>query len=265
MKVHVTGQGGFVGSVLVPALRSRGHEIVGSVALAQAVVHLAAIAHRRASAQELDEVNVRLAERLGREAAAARAQFVFLSSVKVHGETSEGALRESSAIAPHDPYAASKARAEDALRSIAGLRLAVLRAPLVYGPGVKANFLALMKAVERRWPLPLASVENRRSFIYAGNLADVLIRSLGAQGTYLVSDGEAVSTPQLCRELGEALGRQARLFPFPPALLPRKLAGSLEVDDSAARRALGWQPPFTRQAGLKATADWYGASPSRRR
>ena len=267
MKVHVTGQGGFVGSALVPALRSRGHEIVGSIAAAQAVVHLAAIAHRRASAQELDEVNVRLAERLGRQSAAAGAQCVFLSSVKVHGETFEAALRESSAIAPCDPYAASKARAEDALRAIAGLRLAVLRAPLVYGPGVKANFLALMKAIDRRWPLPLASVENRRSLIFAGNLADVLIRCLSVQGTFLISDGQAVSTPQLCRELGEALERPARLFPFPPALLPRKLAGSLEVDDSAVRRALSWQPPFTRQAGLKATADWYRSSglPSKRR
>src|SRR5207248_9079285 len=133
--------------------------------------------------------------------------------------------------------------AEERLRAIAGLSLAVLRPPLVYGPRVKANFLALMHAVNGGWPLPLASLENRRSLIFVGNLADAIIRCLEARGTFLVSDGPPISTAALCRELGAALGRPARLFAFPSRLLPRKLAASLEVDDSAIRAALGWQPP----------------------
>lgn len=259
MKVHVTGQGGFVGGALVPALRANGHDIVPAIANAQAVIHLAGIAHRRATDQELERVNFRLTQRLAEEAASVGAHFVFVSSVKVHGEISDSPLRESSPIAPQDAYAASKARAEQALRGIDGLRFAVLRPPLVYGAGVKANFHALMRAIARGWPLPFASIDNRRSLIYVGNLADALVRCMSAEGTYLVSDGAATSTPQLCREIGAALDRPARLFPFAPSLLPLKLAGSLEVDDSAIRLALGWKPPFSRQAGLQATADWYRA------
>jgi nucleoside-diphosphate-sugar epimerase len=257
MKVHVTGAGGFIGRNLVGALSRAGHEMLPALAGAQAVVHLAAIAHRRASREELDAANVRLAARVGRQAAAQGARLVFLSSVKVHGEESQAPFTEHSPIAPQDAYAMSKVRAEDLLGAIPGLRLAILRPPLVYGPGVKANFLALMRALARGWPLPLGAIENRRSLIHVGNLADAIVRCLDAEGTYLVSDGEAVSTPALCRELGAALGRPARLVPFPPALLPRKLAASLVVDDRAIRERLGWRPPHTREAGLRATAEWY--------
>jgi nucleoside-diphosphate-sugar epimerase len=188
-----------------------------------------------------------------RRAAALGAGFVFLSSVKVHGEASSEPFRADSPIAPEDRYAASKARAEEALRALPGLRLAVLRPPLVYGPQVKANFLALLKAVARGVPLPFASIDNRRSLIYVGNLASAILASLGASGTFLVSDGAPLSTPQLCRDIAAALGRPARLFAFPPALLPRRLAASLEVKDST----LAWQRPFTREDGLRATALWY--------
>lgn len=258
MRVHVTGAGGFIGGALVPELRRAGHDIVAPDA-AQAIVHLAGIAHRRASRRELADVNVGLTERIARQAAATGARFLFMSSVKVHGEHSHAALTEASPIAPQDAYAESKAVAEERLRAIAGLRLAVLRPPLVYGPGVKANFRALMRAIASGWPLPLAAIDNRRSFIYAGNLADAIVHCLDAEGTYLVSDGEALSTPQLCRELGAALGQPARLVPFPPGLLPRKLSASLEVDDRAVRERLAWQPPFTRAMGLAATARWYCA------
>lgn len=202
-------------------------------------------------------MNVDLAAQTAKKAAAAGAQFLFLSSLKVHGESSQSPFREDSPLAPKGVYAESKARAEDRLRAIPGLRLAVLRPPLVYGPGVKANFLALMNAVARGWPLPLASIRNRRSLVHVGNLADAIIACLGKEGTFLVSDGEAVSTPQLCREIGEALGRPARLFRFPSSLLPEKLSASLEVDDSHIRRTLGWKPPFTREQGLRLTAEWY--------
>jgi UDP-glucose 4-epimerase len=263
VKVAVTGGSGFVGRALCEALVRAGHEPLpvnarnGSLEAGEAVVHLAAIAHRKASADELERVNVGLARRIGELAAARGVPLVFVSSVKVHGETSRLPFKEDSPITPEDAYAESKARAEEGLRSISGLRLAVLRPPLVYGPHVKANFLALMRAVALGLPLPLASVKNRRSLVYVGNLADAIVRCLGAQGTYLVSDGPGVSAPELCEGLGRALGRPARLLPFPSAWLPAKLAGSLEVDDSAIRRALGWQPPCTFEQGLRATAEWY--------
>ncbi len=220
-------------------------------------MHLAAIAHRRAEREEIQRVNVDFAVDTARKAAAAGASFLFLSSIKVHGESSAAPFREDSPIAPEDIYGESKARAEEALRAIAGLRLAMLRPPLVYGPGVKANFLALMNAVARGMPLPLASIRNRRSLIYVGNLADAILACLGKDGTYLVSDGEALSTPQLCREIGAALEKKARLFAFPALLLPKKLSGSLEVDDALIRRTLGWKPPFSRPEGLRTTAQWY--------
>lgn len=261
MKIAVTGASGFIGTALCETLDAAGHEPIldlRRIEGSNAVVHLAAIAHRSASRQALQDVNVTLAARVGRAAAAAGAHLVFLSSVKVHGEQTASPLSETSPLAPRDAYAESKVRAEDALRAIPGLGLTVLRCPLVYGPGVKANFLALMKAIARGIPLPLASVVNRRSLVYVGNLTDAILKCLNSSGTYLVSDGAAVSTPALCRAIGDALGKPARLFRFPPALLPMaRLTRSLEVDDSAIRRELGWRPPFTLEEGLRATAEWY--------
>lgn len=260
MRVAVTGASGFIGSALCPLLASAGHEIVAREN-AQAIVHLAGIAHRHAVPEEIRRVNVDLALRIGREAADVGAHMVFMSSVKVHGERSTTPLTERSPIEPQDRYGESKAQAERGLGEIAGLKLTVLRPPLVYGPGVRANFLALVRALARGWPLPLASLENRRSLVFVGNLADAVRRCLespaSAGKAYLVSDGEALSTAQLCREIADALGRPARLLPFPAALLPRKLAGSLEVDDAAIRAELGWKPPHARREGLRATAAWY--------
>jgi nucleoside-diphosphate-sugar epimerase len=263
MKVAVTGASGFIGRTLSTALHAAGHEPLPagdthSFGGVDAIVHLAAISHRRANEDELRRVNVELAAEVGRAAAGAGLPMIFLSSVKVHGEESDAPLRESSPLAPRDAYAFSKAHAEEALRAIPGLRLTVLRPPLVYGPAVKANFLALMRALARGWPLPLAGITNRRSLIYVGNLADAILRCLGKSGgTYLLSDGAPLSTPQLCHRLAHALGRPARLFRFPDALLPRSLTRSLEVDDSAIRGELGWRPPFSLDDGLRATADWY--------
>jgi nucleoside-diphosphate-sugar epimerase len=248
MKVHVTGASGFVGRGLMERIGAS-----APLADADAIVHLAGIAHRRASREELRRVNVDLAVETAKKAAAAGASFLFISTAKVHGE--EGLFSEKSPIAPKDPYAESKARAEDALRAIPGLRLTVLRPPLVYGPGVTANFLSLMKAVASGIPLPFASIENRRSFVFLGNLVDAIVNCLGRPGTFLVSDGVAISTPNLCRELAGALGRPARLFAFPPPLLPAKLAASLALDDSLIRRE--WKPPFSLEAGLAQTAAWY--------
>lgn len=263
MRVAVTGASGFVGRALCAALPAAGHDAVAvdlrreRMPRADCIVHLAAIAHRAAGADELERVNVALARQVGVLAAAQGASLVFLSSVKVHGESSTVPFTENSPLAPQDAYGASKARAEQALRAIPGLRLAVLRPPLVYGPGVKANFHWLMSAIARGWPLPLGSVRNGRNFIYLGNLVNGIVGCLGTDQTFLLSDGPAVSTPELCGEIGRALGRPATLFPFPPRFLPRRLAASLELDDSAIRRALGWRPPFRMEEGLRETARWH--------
>jgi len=254
MRVFVTGAGGFIGSHLCPALAAAGHELRTSVAGCDAVVHLANIAHTSASAADLQRVNVEGTIAQARAALAAGARrFVYLSSIK--------------AAQPDDAYGRSKLRAEQALLGLANLEPVILRPPLVYGPRVKANFLALMRAVDRGWPLPLASIENRRSLVYVGNLVDAILACLGgpAQGrTYAVSDGAPVSTPQLCRAIGRALGRPARLFPFPGGLLRlvpglARLAQSQETDDRAIRAELGWRAPFSLEEGLRLTAQWYRA------
>ena len=277
MRILVTGASGFIGSTLCERLRGAGHDVrpvslragVPEFTNAQAVVHLAGIAHRDADAGELRRVNTELAAEAGRRAAVAGARFVFLSSVKVHGDESAAPFDERSPFAPGDAYGESKARAEETLRAVDGLDLVVLRPPLVYGPRVKANFLRLLRAVDRGVPLPLAGIENRRSLVYVGNLADAILRcaeSPQARGrSFIVADGAAPSTPELCRAIGRALGRPARLFPVPRGLLElapgaRRLTRSLEVDDLVLREALGWRPPFTPEAGLAATARWYRGS-----
>jgi len=295
MRIVISGATGFVGAALLRSIVATRHDVVALVRAptpsldrvrqiivpdlevfegwarlvkdAEAIIHLAGIAHRAADRPQLEGINVRVTLDAARAAADAGARFVYVSSVKVHGEeTSAQPLRETSPIAPCDDYGKSKAAAEAAFHDIHNLRATVLRPPLVYGPAVKANFLALMRAIARGWPLPFGSIENRRSLIYVGNLCDAIIRCLeapqAAGRTYLVSDGLPVSTPQLCRALGDALGRPARLFPFPARLLElypglRRLTRSLEVDDSAIRSELGWRPPYTFEEGLRATAEWY--------
>ena len=287
MRVAVTGTTGFLGGAIATVLRARGHELIAldraatgdlaavvdwpaHLARADAVVHLAALAHARGvNEARLRAVNAEASAAIGQAAAAAGIPMLFMSTVKVLGEETPGAaFDERSPLAPQDAYARAKAAAEVSLRAIAGLRLTVLRPPLVYGPGVRANFLALLRAVARGWPLPLAAVDNRRSLVGARNLADAVARCLesrAAEGrSYGVTDGAPVSTPALCCALAAALGRKARLFALPPALLElapaaRRLTRSLVLDDGALRRELGWTPPHPFEEELRRTAEWFRA------
>lgn len=250
-----------------------------------AVVHLAARAHvlRERAADppgEYRRVNVAGAGRLARAAAESGVRrFVFVSSVGVNGDETgrDRPFTERHVPRPRGHYALSKWEAERELRAVSsrtGMELTILRPPLVYGPGVKANFLRLMRLVSRGLPLPFGSVDNRRSLIHAANLADAITVCLdhpGAAGeTFLLGDGESVSTPELIRRLARALGRPARLLPCPPGLLSaaaraagasgraRQLLGSLVVDDRKIRESLGWRPPRAMTEGLEETARWYG-------
>jgi nucleoside-diphosphate-sugar epimerase len=245
------------------------------------VIHLAARVHvmQDDAANPLEEfrrVNTAGTEQLARTAAAMGVRrLVYVSTIKVNGEATHGDKRftEDDAPGPQDPYAVSKWEAEQELHRVAGetgLEVVIVRPPLVYGPGVKGNFAQMMRVVARGFPLPFASVHNLRDLIYVGNLADVLIACVGhpaASGnTYLVSDGEGISTPDLLSQLGRAMGIHARLFHLPPTWL--RLAGkiigrstqidrllsSLQVDSGKIRNELNWKPPYTLQQGLHRTA-----------
>lgn len=313
-RILVTGAAGFVGRALCYELMARGREVraavrrsgnvptgcevavVGHIGAAtdwstaldgvDAVVHLAARVHvmHDTAADPLAlfrEVNVTGTERLARAAAAAGVQrFVYLSSVKVNGEaTSEHPFTEKDIPHPQDAYAISKWEAEQALARVAaetGLEIVILRPPLVYGPGVAANFLSLLRWVERGVPLPLASLQNQRSLVYLDNLVGAITACLehpaAAGQTFMVSDDEAISTPGLVRLLAQGLRRPPRLFPVPLFLLRLaammtgtsaqvdRLAGSLAVDSKKIREMLGWVPPCSLEEGLVHTAAWFQES-----
>jgi nucleoside-diphosphate-sugar epimerase len=199
-------------------------------------------------------------------------RFVFISSVKVNGESTQPGrvFTEADAPDPKDAYGQSKREAEQGLRQLAadtGMEVVIIRPPLVYGPGVKANFAALMRAVQRRIPLPLAQVRNHRNFVGLGNLVDFIMicatHPKAANETFLVSDGQALSTPELIRQISIAAGVPARLWPLPVWVLQvvagllgkgdvvQRICGNLQVDISKARNLLGWAPVETVQEGLK--------------
>ena len=309
LRVLVTGANGFVGSALCAALANRDYCVrgvvrdpsrsagliceltkvgdigsntdwSGSLIGVDIVVHLAARVHvMRDSATdplaEFRRVNVAGTERLALAAATAGVRrFVFLSSVKVNGE--RGGYNESDPPAPQDAYGISKHEAELGLRVIAaetGMEVVIIRPPLVYGPGVKANFHVLLWAVARGVPLPLGAIHNRRSLVALDNLVDIIVTCIdhpaAANQTFLVSDGEDLSTTELIRHLARAMGRPARLIPVPASVLmagatllgkrevAARLCGSLQVDITKARELLGWLPPITMDEGLRRAAEHY--------
>lgn len=307
----ITGANGFVGKPLCAELSKRGDAVTaavrspssvvdaGSVVVGaidghtdwsnalrdvDVVIHLAARVHvmKDDAADPLAEflkVNLHGTENLARQAAQAGVKrLVYVSSIKVNGEgTAENQpYSESDQANPQDPYGISKWRAEQALQRIAqetGLEVVMVRPTLVYGAGVKGNFISLMTAIDKGIPLPLAGAKNLRSLLYVGNLVDALIAcatlSAAAGQTYLLSDNEDISTAMLVEKIASALGRKSRSFYFPPGLLRvtagvlgrsaqvDRLFGSLQVSNQKIRNELNWHPPFTVEQGLRATADWY--------
>ncbi|MBC3935991.1 SDR family oxidoreductase [Undibacterium sp. CY7W] len=249
---------------------------------AGAVIHCAARVHvmHETATDPLSlfrALNVDASVNLARQAAAAGVKhFIYLSSVKVNGERSLPGhpLSEEDIAATHDPYGLSKYEAERALLTIGkktSMAITIVRPPLIYGPGVKANFLSMMQAVRRGIPLPLASINNQRSLVYIGNLTHFLTHCLyhpqAKNEVFQVSDNQDLSTPALLKACAQALQVKPRLFAFPPgwlSVLARisgrpgiadRLCESLQVDISKARRQLGWEPPFTVAQGLQYTAE----------
>lgn len=316
MRILLTGATGFVGGHAGPALAARGHgvravrrsadgaatagadeeTVVGDIgpdtdwtaALdgVETVVHLAARVHvmRDRAADPLAafrRVNTAGSVRLAEQAAAAGVRrLVCLSSIKAMvDESRPDPLTEATAPDPHSPYGVSKLEAERALAAIAartGMELVVIRPPLVYGPGVGGNVRSLLRLVDRGIPLPLGGLDNRRSLIGVGNLADAIARCAehpaAAGQTFLVQDGTPVSTAGLVRAIAAALNRPARLLPVPAGLLALgaaltgrrdvfdRIAGTLTVDDRLIRTRLEWRPPHDLASGLRATAEWFKAS-----
>lgn len=270
---------------LVPAGLGAGTDWSGALAGMDAVVHLAArvhVMHDRATdpLTEFRVVNTAGTLRLAEQAAERGvSHFVFMSTIKVCGEeTPPGRAFGPGDFNPDDAYALSKAEAETGLAALAGrtgMAVTVLRPPLVYGPGVKGNLLSLLRAVDRGLPLPLGLIDNRRSLIGLGNLADAVRAVLqsspspGSFRVYTVCDGHTVGTAELARRLGRMLERPARLLPVPVGLLRlagrltgrsgavRRLTSSLVVNGEAMGRDLGWTPPFSLDQGLSAMIAWW--------
>ncbi|WP_339526730.1 UDP-glucose 4-epimerase family protein [Pseudomonas sp. EL_65y_Pfl2_R96] len=248
------------------------------------VIHCAARVHVMSetavdSLAAFRKANVEGTVRLARRAAESGVKrFIFISSIKVNGESTGRNMpfKATDLPAPIDPYGVSKHEAEIALRQISletGMEVVVIRPPLVYGPGVKANFLSMMRWLDRGVPLPLGAIDNQRSLVALGNLTDLVVACIdspaAAGQVFLVSDGEDLSTTQLLRRMAFALGKVARLLPVPVGLLRvvasmmgksgvvERLCGSLQVDIRHTREVLGWHPPVSAERALRQAADHY--------
>jgi nucleoside-diphosphate-sugar epimerase len=309
--ILITGANGFIGRALAVELIQQGFNIVCAVrsefqlpsaqtviipdlelpifwskylAGVDCVIHAAARVHKKdndeASAEE-DYYKTNILATLNLAQAAADngvKRFIFLSTVKVNGENTKPRkpFCENDAPNPQDKYSISKCQAEEGLRAIGrqtGMEIVIIRPPLVYGPGVKANFASMIDALQRQVPLPLGSINNKRSFLYMGNLVNFIVHCIShpkaANQIFLVSDGCDVSTPELLINCAAALGIKARLLSISPSFLKmgatllgkseqaQRLCGSLQVDINKSFQVLGWRPPFSMDEGLKATADYF--------
>ena len=310
-KVLVTGAGGFVGEALVfkllldkqftPVAAARGRtRLQGLCAVTpmdltnpdtfpvlkgmHAVVHAAARVHvmNETAVDALSEfrrVNVQGTLRLARHAAASGVKrFIFISSIKVNGESTvlDKPFKADDLPEPVDPYSVSKYEAEEALKELAkqtGMEVVIIRPPMVYGPGVKANFLSMLRWLDKGIALPLGAIANRRSLVAIGNLVDLILVCIShpaaANNTFLVSDGEDLSTSNLLRRLAAALGKRPLLIPVPEWMLKvaasllgkqaitERICGSLQVDVSKNLELLGWVPPVSVDKAFRQTAAHY--------
>lgn len=310
MRIALTGASGFVGRCLLGELLEAEHQVTavlrkhadgvdtrarlwvvddfasslswGELLQGQeVVVHCAARVHVMDDTSsdplvEFRKVNLEGTLNLARQAAAAGVRrFIFISSIKVNGEgtTANQPYKADDDSAPLDPYGVSKMEAEQGLRALAakaGMEVVIIRPVLVYGPGVKANFLSMMHWLHKGVPLPFGAIHNRRSLVALDNLVDLIVTCIehpaAANQTFLVSDGEDISTTELLRRMGTALGKPARLLPVPSRLLEagaallgkqalsQRLCGSLQVDISKTRELLNWAPPVSVDEALRRTA-----------
>jgi nucleoside-diphosphate-sugar epimerase len=303
MRVLVTGANGFVGRALLDTFETAGHEAVPCVRHAvgihgersigtidaftdwasvldgcEAVIHLAARVHVMNDValdplHEFRQTNVDGTLNLARQAAAAGVnRFIFLSSIKVNGESTAAgmAFTSNSTPRPEDPYSVSKWEAEQGLRKVGaatGMEVVIIRPPLVYGKGVGANFAQLVRLVRKKWPLPFGAIDNRRSYIAIENLIDFVLCCVSDQRAageiFLVSDGADISTAELVRCIASAEGREARLWPVPVWILKtvtglfgrrqmmNRLCGNLQIDISKAIGVMDWQPIIGMNEALK--------------
>ena len=306
MKILVTGANGFIGKALCKKLRNQQHDVIAAVrrrcnisnvtileneyswekALMNQdiVIHTAGLSQVRKDT-EIDplevyrSVNVQKTRILAQQAAASGVKlFIFLSSIKVNGELTKTnsyfSFRDEAS--PKEPYSISKWEAEQTLREIAAktnLKIVIIRSPLVYGPGVKGNFLSLLNLLDRGIPLPFGSIKNKRSLVGLNNLIDLIItcteRPAAANKTFLVSDDDDLSTTELLQRLACALNKPVKLLPFPTSILQlgasllgrgdtaQRLLGNLQLDISHTKKALDWSPPEGIETCLKETASWY--------
>ncbi|PIE24855.1 MAG: hypothetical protein CSA60_02560 [Neptuniibacter caesariensis] len=306
-KILLTGSTGFLGSAITkrlkesnyqlrPAVRSLANnvpenaqvigDINGETDYTNALTDVSVVIHAAARAHVMNDevtdplaeyrnVNVAGSENLARQAAAAGVKrFIFISSVKVSGESTRGvaAYDESMPPAPEDAYGQSKFEAEEVLKQVAAdtdMELIIIRPPLVYGPGVKANFYNLLKLCAAPLPLPFGAVNNSRSMIYIDNLVDFIVRCIdhpnAANETFLVSDGQDVSLRSLITMIRKTMNKPAWLLPVPVSLLKwvgkltgktavvERLVGDLQIDSSKAQRLLGWAAPYTVEQGIAET------------
>ncbi|MBT9507355.1 SDR family oxidoreductase [Rhodoferax sp.] len=306
-RVLVTGASGFVGQHLTATLKALDRDVRAAVRTEasglmcesvivgdlnavtdwrsalrsiEVVVHLAARVHVMHDTAgdplaAFRKTNVEGTLHLASQAAAAGVKrFVFLSSVKVNGESTKPGqgFTETDVPKPEDAYGLSKSEAEVGLIKLGletGMQIVIIRPPLVYGPNVKANFAALLRTVQRGWPLPLGAVHNQRSLVALENLVDFIVtcmdHPLAANQTFLVSDGHDLSITELIQEIARAAGVTARLIPVPTWTLRagaavlgktraiQRLCGNLQVDISKANKLLGWAPPISVHEGLLRT------------
>ncbi|MEZ9464528.1 UDP-glucose 4-epimerase family protein [Vibrio splendidus] len=310
MKILVTGSTGFVGSRVMRLAGERSWGVMPVVRKAAAsqpncfivssidattdwsgafegvdcIVHCAARVHQINESEQdalaaYQEVNTLGTLNLARQAAKAGVKrFVFVSSIKVNGEFSEPNLPFEPNLnnTPQDPYGLSKYEAEVELAKLSedtGLEVAIIRPPLVYGPGVKANFLSMMRLIDKGIPLPFGAIKNQRSLVYLDNLSDLILTCCehpSAPGrTFLVSDDNDVSTTQLMRTIALSMGKSPRLIPIPmfwiqagssilnKQHIAQRVCGNLQIEIGLTKEILGWEPPVSFEQGIKSTVEAY--------